>query len=254
MAQTKVADLIKTEVFADAISAKMGDKIKLYPLAAVQTFENDQVGVIKVPTYQYVGDASVLAEGAALDPKKLQQSAVTLNIVKVAEAFNITDEAAKSGYGNPVEEAENQLTKSISGGIEKKMFEALEGAILVKEDVEAFNGDTVLDALALFGEDQEGDKFLLVNPADMTSIKKDEAYIAAEGTIYDCKLVVANKVPVGKMYIMKQGAVGLYISKDVEVNTAYQVLDYTTVIAASSHFATHLKDVSKVIKVTKETI
>ncbi|MCD4839736.1 N4-gp56 family major capsid protein [Neobacillus sedimentimangrovi] len=250
MAQTKLSNLINPQVFSDELSVKLGDAIKLYPLAYVESFTGKEGSIISVPSYTYVGDADVIAEGVAIDPNLLNQGTVDVQVVKVGKAFELTDEAVKNGYGDPVGQAEKQLLASIAGGIEKKMFEALDTATLKHTTAEGagVTGEEVLKALALFGEDYEGQKALLINPANMPQVMKDEAYV--NGAIYGCEVQVSNRVPVGTAYIVKPEAVALYLSKEVQVEMDRDILKKSTVISADSHFATHLRDHSKAIKIT----
>lgn len=246
MTQTKLANLINPQVFADELSAKLGNAIKLFPLAFVQSFEGKEGGTISVPSYTYVGDASVIGEGIAIDPKLLNQGSVDVPVLKVAEAFNLTDESVNGGFGDPVGQAEKQLLASIEGGIEAKMFEALATATLVSTAT-AVNGDAVLAGLQLFGEDQDGDKFVIVNANQMANIVKDPAYV--DGKIYGCEVIYSNRVGTGA-YIVKPEAVALYLKKEVQVETDRDILAKATVISADSHFATHLRDASKAVKIT----
>lgn len=249
MAQTKLSNLINPQLFADAVSAKLGDAIKLYPLAFVQNFENQQGGVISVPKYEYIGDADVIAEGVAIDPSLLNQGMVDVPVIKVGKAVNLTDEAVKSGFGDAIGEAEKQLIKSIANGVENKMFEALATAPLTFDASATgkVNSDIYLEAIALFGEDQDGEKHLLVNPNQTASVKKDEAYV--DGVLVDANVIFSNRVPVGEAYIVKPEAVALYLSKDVQVESDRDILAKATVISADEHFATHLRDESKVVKI-----
>lgn len=255
MAQTKLSNLINAELFADAVTAKLGDAIKLYPLAFVQNFEGKQGGTISVPKYAYIGDASVIGEGVAIDPALLSQSQESLNVVKVGKAVNLTDEAVNGGFGDPVGEAENQLVKSIASGIESQMFTALGGATLIYDATKGgtvtspvVNGDSVLEALNLFGEDQDGMKALLINPDQLANVKKDPHFI--DGKLFDLDVVASNRVASGSAYIVKPEAVALYISKSVQVETDRDILAKATVISADEMFATHLRDASKAIKIT----
>ena len=247
MAQTKLTNLVNAEVFADAVSAKLGDAIKLYPLAFVQNFEGQQSGTIQVPKYAYIGDADVIAEGVAIDPSLLNQTSENLPVIKVGKAVNLTDEAVNGSFGDPIGESENQLTKSIASGIEKKMFEAL-GTATLAHTASVFNGDAVLEAVAKFGEDQDGEKYLIINPAQSTAVKKDENYV--DGKLFDLDVIISNRVPASTAYIVKPQAVALYLAKDVQVETDRDILAKATVISADSFFATHLRDASKAVKIT----
>lgn len=252
MAQTKISNLINPQVFSDELSVKLGDAIKLYPLAYTEDFTGEEGSVISVPSYQYSGDAAIIAEGVAIDPKLLNQSMVTVNVVKVGEAYELTDEAVKNGKGDPVGTAEKHLLASIAGGIEREMFTALDTATLAHTTAAGgkITGDEVLASLQLFGEDFEGEKYLLVNPDQLTNIRKDLAYDKTNGTLQDCKVIFSNRVTSGKAYVVKPQAVALYLGKEVQVETDRDILAKSTTISADEHFATHLRDASKAVKIT----
>lgn len=250
MAQTKLSNLINPQVFSDELTAKLGNAIKLTPLAYVESFEGEEGGVISVPSYTFVGDASVIAEGVAIDPKLLNQSMVPVTVKKVGEAFNLTDEAVKNGKGDPIGQAEKQLLASIAGGIEREMHTALATATLSYTTPAGgkVDGTTVLEALKLFGEDFEGEKYILANPNQLANVKKDPAFV--DGKLYDCEVIFSNRVATGQAFVVKPGAVALYLSKEVQVETDRDILAKSTVISADEHFATHLRDASKAVKIT----
>ena len=247
---TKVANLINVQLFTDALNAKLGNAIKLAPLAYIQNFGNDQGGTISVPKYEYIGDAATVAEGVAIDPTLLTQGTVNLAVGKVAKAVEITDEAVKSSYGDAVGEAEMQLVKSIASGVETKMFTALATATLVYDAKATGKVDTAnyFGAMALFGENQDEEHYILVTPADSAAIKAHANYV--DGKFFEGTVIVSNRVPAKSAYIVKPNAIGLYLAKDVEVETDRNILTKTTVISADEHFATHLRDASRAVKLT----
>jgi hypothetical protein len=251
MADTKLSNLINPDLFADAVSAKLGDAIKLRAIAFEQDLEGQPGGTISVPKFAYVGDADTLTEGVAMDPALLSETAATVNVVEAGKSIEINDKAALNGYGDTIGEAEKQVVTSVASKIEKDMMAALGTAILTYDATTAgFNGDAVLEGLAKFGEDQEGEKFLFINAVKMASIKKDPAYIAAENKIHDCEVVISNRVPATSSYIVKPGAVGLYWKKGVDVETGRDQLKRSTVLSATSQFATHLRNDALAVKIT----
>lgn len=250
MAMTKVANQINVKLFTDALNAKLGNAIKLAPLAYIQNFGNEQGGTISVPKYEYIGDAVTVAEGVAIDPALLTQGTVDLTVGKVAKAVEITDEAVKSSYGDAVGQAEMQLVKSIASGIETKMFAALATATLVFDAKGTGKVDTAnyFGAMALFGEDQDEAHYIIVTPADSAAIKAHINYV--DGKFFEGEVIVSNRVPAKSAYIVKANAIGLYLAKDVEVETDRDILTKTTVISADEHFACHLRDQSRAVKLT----
>ena len=250
MVQTKVANIINVQLFTDALNAKLGNAIKLAPLAFIQNFGAEQGGTISVPKYEYIGDATVVAEGVAISPTLLTQGTVNLTVGKVAKAVEVTDEAVKSSYGDAIGQAEGQLLKSIASGVETKMFEALATSTLVYDAKATGKVDTAnyFGAMALFGEDQDEEHYIVVTPADSASIKAHANYV--DGKFFEGTVIVSNRVPAKSAYIVKPNAIGLYLAKDVEVETDRDILAKTTVISADEHFASHLRDQSRAVKLT----
>lgn len=248
MAITKTGNLINTVAFADAISAKLTDGIKLLPLAFVQNFEGQPAGTISVPSYAYIGDAEDMVEGEALDPALLTQSAVDIKVKQAGKAVEITDKAVKSSYGDPLGEAETQIVNSIASKVEKDMFATFAGATLISAATGGLNSENYFKALGLFGEDQDEAHYILANPNQTAAIKTDLNF--KDGVWVNATVIFSNRVPVGEAYIVKPGALGLYLAKDVEVEQDRDILVKSTVISADEMFATHLRDASKLVKIT----
>ena len=116
---------------------------------------------------------------------------------------------------------------------------------ILVEDATIDSSD-VLNALALFGEDQEGAKSFVVNPATLPTVRQDVNF--ADNQLFDLDVIVSNRVPVGSAYIIKPEGLGLYMSKETEILIDEDVLNFSTVISAYSLFATHVRDESKVIR------
>ena len=118
MAMTSIQDLVNPKVMADMISAKIEKKIVVAPFAKV---DDTLVGVagdtIVVPQYSYIGDASDVAEGDAVETTTLVTRAKEATIKKAMKAVELSDEAVLSGYGNPIGETNNQLAAAIAATI-----------------------------------------------------------------------------------------------------------------------------------------
>ncbi|WP_416147901.1 hypothetical protein ACM26V_16860 [Salipaludibacillus sp. HK11] len=248
--QTKLSDLVSLQVFAESVREKMGDKIRLYSLSFVQGFGSEQAGTISVNKYKYVGDAGIVAEGEAVPMAQLSASTENLQIKKAAKSVNITDEAMRGNFSNPATEAEDQLSKSVSNGVEKEMFTALStGATLVHASTgNQLTAVEALSAVAKFGEDQDEDMTILANANQLVNIETDKAFI--DGKLNGMEVIYSNRVNVGEAFIVKQGALGLYLAKEVQVEESRDVTHKSTLISADAHFATHVRDESKVVKVT----
>lgn len=260
MAVSKLSNMINPEVLGAFLETKLVDAIKLSPLAVVGTELQGRAGnTLTLPTWQYIGDAADLAEGVADVPVSLEAQSREITIKKASKAVEITDEALLSGYGNPADEIASQLLTSIASKVEADCFTALGTATL--KQVGAVDADTVADALVKFGEDLDEEMFLFINPADYATIRKNAnfSYVNGQqmtiggtvGFIFNCAVVVSNRVPAQSAYIVKRGALGIELKRGVNVESDRDILRKTNVYSVDEHYVAYLRDASKVIKIAK---
>ena len=260
MALTKLQNMINPEVLGAFLETKLVNAIKLSPLAVVGTELQGRAGnTLTLPTWQYIGDAKDLAEGVADTPVALEAQSREITIKKASKSVEITDEALLSGYGNPADEIASQLLTSIASKVEADCFAELEKATL--KQVGTVNADTVADALVKFGEDLEEEMFLFINPADYATIRKNAnfSYVNGQqmtiggtvGFIFNCAVVVSNRVPATKAYIVKRGALGIELKRGVNVESDRDILRKTNVYSVDEHYVAYLRDASKVIRIAQ---
>lgn len=183
MAQTKLNNLVNPQVMADMISATLPSKIKFSPIAGVDTTLEGRAGnTITVPKYGYVGSAVEVAEGVQMDTTQMSTTTTTATVKKVGKAVEITDEAALSGYGNPVGEAARQLTMSIADKVDYDLYYALAGATTVYAAVSSpISYSKLVSANAQFDDENEStSKILFIAPAQEEKLLKDSDFIAAD--------------------------------------------------------------------------
>ena len=269
MALTKLTNLVNPEVMADIIEKKLVDAMKFAPLATIDTTLQGRPGdTISLPSFQYIGDAATLAEGVALTPDQLTASAVGVKVHKLAKGLELTDEAVLSGFGDPMGEAATQIALSIASQEDNEMLATLANiAAPMVYETNSDPADTdITAALELFGEDIDGTKVALVSPAVYTAMRSNvhtwvpaselAAGIAVKGVVGEfqgCQVIVSNKLKTSKnIYIVKPGALRLFIKRGTMVEYDRDILKFTNVITASKHFATYLYDASKAIKITKK--
>lgn len=261
---TKLANLVDPEVIGDLIDKKLIDAIKFAPLAKVDTTLVGQAGsTVKLPSYNYIGDAVVVAEGEDIPIRQLSQSTVEVQIQKIGNGGVLTDEAVLSGYGDPVGEFTDQLVISIASKVDNDLVSALEGntATVFNAAGATVTADDVASALALFGEDIDGEKALIVDAATYTNLRKSDGWlpasdIAAEilikgtvGMVHGCQVIVTNRLKNGNAHIVKPGALAIFLKRDVMVETDRDIVNKSTVITADKHLATYLLDETKAIKI-----
>ena len=183
MAQTKLRNLVNPQVMADMISATLPSKIKFSPIAGVDTTLEGRAGnTITVPKYGYIGAAVEVAEGVQMDTAQMSTTTTTATVKKVGNAVEITDEAALSGYGNPVGEAAYQLALSIADKVDYDLYYALAGATTVYAAVSApISYTKLVSANAQFDDENEStSKILFIAPAQEEKLLKDSDFIAAD--------------------------------------------------------------------------
>ena len=268
MALTKLANLVDPEVMAGIIEQKYVDYMKFAPLATIDNTLEGQAGdTISLPHFNYIGDASTLAEGIALTPAQLTASAVTVQIHKIAQGVELTDEAILSGYGDPVGEAAKQIALAIASQEDNEMLTTLSniGASMTHTTSGDPTDTDITAALELFGEDIDGTKVALVSPKVYTAMRGNShtwvpaselaAGVAVKGVVGEfqgCQVIVSNKLTTSKnIYIVKPDALRIFVKRGTLVESDRDILKFSNVITASKHFATYLYNASKAIKITK---
>ena len=266
---TKIANMINPEVMADVVRDKLTDLIKFTPLAKIDTTLQGRAGdTVTLPKFAYIGDAADVAEGEAIPMALITTSTSKVKVKKAGKGIKITDEAVLSGYGDPVVEGTNQLSLSIAAKVDNDCLAALSG-IKANMTVDVSAKDTIgshviADGLVKFGEDLEGEKVLLIAPAQLAQIRKDPDYLKPSemtqkaimggviGEIWGCQICVSNKIKASGSkytnYIIKPGALAIYLKRGVEVETARDISLKLTEITADEHYAVYLLDESKAIK------
>lgn len=281
MATTMLSNLIDAEVMADAISGKIPSKIVVTPFAKVDTsLQATNAGdTITVPQFAYIGDAEDVAEGVACGTVALTATTTETKVKKAMKAVTITDEAVLSGYGDPVGQANTQLTKSIASKVDADAMTALQTAQLTFDgSASTISYSGIVDAVDVFGEEFNTDKVIFINPAQVGKLRKDAEFLAADklaesvrvtgaiGKICNCEVVVSKKVPLndeGTGYVCPivklnedteteddAPALTIYMKRNVNVETERHTLSRTTDISVDEIYAVALSNSSKVVLAT----
>lgn len=270
MPTTTTAHLIIPEVMADLIDSKLGDRVTLLPLAVQDNTLQGQPGdTLKFPAFRYIGKAEEVAENAEISPSLLTSYAVSAQVKKYAKAVQITDEARLSGVGDPVGEAAAQLAYAIDHAVDDALFAQLADIPLGRVSfTSALSADSVADALALFGEDLDGPKVILVDPQGFATLRKDPDYIRASdlgqraifsgvvGEIWGCQIVVSNKIKADttlketRYPVIKPGALRLVNKQGTMVEVEREPKFMRDNVFASKHCAAYLYDDSKALSLS----
>lgn len=265
--QTKHADLVNPEVLKDMISAELPAALKFAPIARVDTTLRGQAGdTVTIPAFQYIGDAADLTEGVAMGTVKLGHTTRTVTIKEAGKAVEVTDKAVNSGYGDPIGESQKQIKMAIANKVDNDVVASLDTATLTHTAGAVISYNGIVDAIDKFEEEDDEQKILFIHPLQKGTLRKDPEFIAnvpnaymtgVIGEIAGCQVVASSKVPLVAgtpntytNYIVKPGALAIYLKAEAEVETDRDILARTTVLAASEYYTTVLEDDSKVVKVS----
>lgn len=183
MAVTQMAQMINPEVMGDMINAKIEALAKITPYAKVDTTLQGVPGDTKtVPSWNYIGDAADVAEGAEVELTQMTAASTTFTIKKAMKAVGITQEAINSGLGNPVGQAEAQLAKSIVGKVDNDVLDAALKATNTSGDGTVVIGYAgIVDAVTKFEDEEDGtEKVMFISPKQEATLLKDPDFLSAD--------------------------------------------------------------------------
>ena len=263
---TYLSDLFNPQVVADLLETKLTNNMVFAPLAMIDYTLQGQAGDrVTLPYYAYIGAASQVSEGYDIPVKKLTQATKSVGIVKLGNAVQLTDEAVLSGYGDPLGEATTQIVTSIDDAMDNLLLAAL-AANSASEQNYTTSASTGLEpediplALAKYGEDNDGEKVLLVTPdfyaklvgknwIPASEIAANVRIRGAVGMAYGCQVVISNRlITSGNLYIVKPRTLAVFIKRGVMVETDRDILNQSTVLAGSILAAPYLMNPKGMIK------
>jgi len=265
MAMTKLEHMVDPEVLAGIVRDYLPKVMKFSALARIdRTLEGRPGSTITVPKFKYIGDATEVDEGASIDTTLLETSTEEFTIKKAAKGVEITDEAILSGFGDPVDEAGNQLALSIAAKVDTDIMTAIQQAVLWANST-AFDIDAVSDAIDSFEDETDETLVLVMNRYDASELRKAVGgnwerasdlgdQIVTEGVygaVLGAQVMRSDKLPRGVAYLTRPEPAALYMKRDVEIEEDRDVLKKTTIMTADQHYGAHLYDESKIVALHK---
>ena len=279
MATTMMAQMINPEVMGDMINAKIEALAKLTPYAKVDTTLVGVPGDTKtVPSWNYIGDAEDVAEGAEVGLTQMTAASATFTIKKAMKAVGITQEAINSGLGNPVGQAEHQLAKSIVGKVDNDVLEAALTATNTVTTGAVIGYEGVVAAVTKFEDEEDGiEKVMFINPKQEAQLLVDPMFLSADkfqagvavngaiGKIAGCWVKKSNKIkaksgvytcPIIKLepdsaeteYTEDElPALTIFLKKDVAVDHEWFPKKQQHDITAAKYYGVALTNAAKVV-------
>ena len=279
MAVTMMNNMINPEVMGDMINAKIEALAKLTPYAKVDTTLVGVPGDTKtVPSWNYIGDAEDVAEGAEVGLTQMTASSTTFTIKKAMKAVGITQEAINSGLGNPVGQAEHQLAKSIVGKVDNDVLEAALKATTSVDTGAIISYEGVVSAVTKFEDEEDGiEKVMFISPKQEAQLLVDPLFLSADkfqagvavngaiGKIAGCWVKKSNKIkaksgvytcPIIKLepdsaeteYTEDElPALTIFLKKDVSVDHEWFPKKQQHDITAAKYYGVALTNAAKVV-------
>lgn len=280
MAITKMSDMINPQVMGDMIDAKIEALLKVTKYAKVDTTLQGVAGDTKtVPSWNYIGDATDVEEGAEVDLTAMSAGTKTFTIKKAMKAVGITQEAVNSGLGNPIGQAERQLAMAIAGKVDQDVLDALlTSGITIGDGTAKINYAGIVDAVGVFDEEEMTEKVLFVAPEQVTTLRKDADFISADkynnnvimtgeigmiagvrvvpskkikasdGNIYTCPLVKLEPESSETEYTEDElPAVTIFLKKDTQTDAEWKPRTQTHEITTAKYYGVALTNESKVV-------
>ena len=236
MAMTKMENMINPEVMGDMINAKIEAQLKLTPYAKVDTTLQGVPGDTKtVPSWNYIGDANDVAEGAEVELTQMSASSTKFTVKKAMKSVGITQEAVNSGLGNPIGQAETQLAKAIAGKVDNDVLDAAYTGSMVHMDstLAAISYNGIVDAVAKFEDEEDGiEKVMFIHPNQEATLLKDTNFISADkyqpgtmvngaiGKIAGCQVKKSKKVKLIQFEKAAEGTITIVAEDGTETATA----------------------------------
>ena len=268
---TLLQDLFVPEVVADAIDKKLVDAIRFSPLAIIDTTLVGRPGdELTMPSYEYIGDAAAVEEGADIPIAKLSQDTEKVKVSKIGKAVEFSDESLLSGANNDIaEEAAKQVVLAVNSKLEADLISEMSAKAVLTAELNLASGNVthgIADALGKFGEDIDGEKVLLVPPAVYTALVKSDGWIpnteaganiimnGTVGSIFGAQVVLSNRLTArNEAYLIKPGALRIVMKRNTLVEFDRDILSEMNYIKASKLFAPYVYDKTKVVKITIST-
>lgn len=282
MATTMLSDIINPQVMGDMIEAKIPHMLKFTPFAKVDTTLVGVPGDTKtVPSWNFVGAAEDVVEGGEITTKKLTAASTTFTIKKAMQSVGITQESINSGLGDPIGQAEIQLAKAIALKVEADVLAtALTGSQTYDGSGAVIKYAGIVDAVGVLNEEEITDKVLFVNPAQITTLRKDPDFLSAdryqdmmvsgeigmiagvrivpskqivksESGTYVCPLIKLEPASTDTEYAETElPAITIFLKKDTAVDAEWFPKKQTHDVTAAKYYGVALTNAAKAVLAT----
>lgn len=266
---TQLSQLVNPQVLAPIVSYKLQKALRFTPLAEVDTTLVGSPGnTITFPAFGYIGDAQDIVEGETIPYEKLTTTTKQATVKKAGIGVKVSDEAALSGYGDPIGEATSQIALSIANKVDNDLLTAAKTAtqtVSVEPTVDGVQG--ILD---MFDDEDAKAYVLVVNNKTAAKLRKSAntekigsdvgANALIEGTYADIlgmQIVRSKKLGENEAIAFKvnddKPVLKLVMKRGVQVESERDIDIKAYKLNGDEHYTAYVYDESKIVKVTFTT-
>lgn len=161
-----MATIITPEVFADAVNAALGAKLRVAKVATDFTDMVDDITTcgdkVHFPMIDRITDADVVTKGTPLVPDEVNMTDSTAEIKQVAKSARIYDKDSIQVKGTLKDKLATQLGESMAKSVDADLVNSIRDEATYKEDIASegeFTEATIEGAFDVFGADVDNDTF-----------------------------------------------------------------------------------------------
>lgn len=158
------------EVFADAVNAALGVKLRVGNLATDYTNLVDEITTygdeVHFPIIDRITDAGVITPGTAMTPDTVSMTDSAATIKQVGKSVRIFDKYSTQVKGALKDRLAEQLGESMAKAVDADLVNSIRTEAVYKDDtLTALTQDDVDAAFDVFGDDVDNDTFagILIN-------------------------------------------------------------------------------------------
>ncbi|MDR2834368.1 MAG: N4-gp56 family major capsid protein [Streptococcaceae bacterium] len=264
---TMLENLVNPQVLAPMVAFELEAQLRFTPLAEVDNTLVGQPGnTITFPAFTYIGDAKDFGEGEMISYGELDHTTKEATVKKAGRGVKITDEAALSGYGDPIGEGTRQIGLAIANKIDNDMLETARETTQHKSTGATVEG--ISEILDMYNDEDAQAYVLIVSPLVASQLRMDAnerkvgsdvgANALISGTYADIlgvQIVRSKKLAADEGIMVKvtnsgSPAFKLIHKRGVQLERERDIDRKFYKINADQHYVPYLYDESKVIKVT----
>lgn len=218
---------IVPKVFADAVNAALGVKLRVGNLATDYTNFVDEITTygdeVHFPVIDRITDAAVVTAGTAMTPDNVSMTDSAAAIKQVGKSVRIFDKYSVQVKGELKDRLAEQLGESMAKAVDADLVNSIRTEAVYKDDtLTSLTQADVDDAFNVFGDDVDNDTFagILINSRLRSVFMGMDAFTSALKTY----AVGGNGIVVNGVIGYWNGTIPVYVSDNGTHNNGKSLL------------------------------